>query len=97
MTYRDFFWHVVDVVEAVEATMLVVERLAFAASAVDIMVHRDGALVVAVRRAPPRSGDPARSKVLSASQTSSAPCIELTRSVQSITVARESSSSSGSY
>jgi uncharacterized membrane protein len=51
MTYRDFFSHVVDVVEAVGATILVVGGLgAFARFAIDIMVHRDRDAVVAVRK-----------------------------------------------
>jgi uncharacterized membrane protein len=51
MTYRDFFSHVVDVVEAVGATILVVGGVgAFARFAIDIMVHRERDAVVAVRK-----------------------------------------------
>src|SRR3954470_23770602 len=51
MTYRDFFSHVVDVVEAVGAAILVVGGVgAFARFAIDLMVHRERDAVVAVRK-----------------------------------------------
>jgi len=51
MTYRDFFSHVVDVVEAVGAAILVVGGVgSFARFAIDIVVHRQGDAVVALRK-----------------------------------------------
>src|SRR3954471_18881247 len=51
MSYREFFSHVVDVVEAVGAAILVVGGVgAFARFAIDITVHREKDAVVAVRK-----------------------------------------------